>query len=126
MATIAAGAANLSGSAVQANMGNSSKPENRPVGSANITTINDTNDRDFWAANAEIVNTYDDPMMGKSELSDEEEHNPCAELEGEGKDIYWPDPERIAWDIKEMADATITPAEVDNLPCTELYDSGTS
>jgi len=105
-------------------MGNSSKPKNRPVGSTNVATINNTNDRDFWAANAEIINIYGDPMMGELELSDEEEHNPHAELEGEGEDVYWLDPEGIAWDIKEMAGATITPAEVDNLPHAELYNSG--
>jgi len=123
-ATTAVGAANLSRSAVQANTGNSSKPENRPVGSANVTTIDDTNDGDFWAANAEIVNMYDDPMMGKLESSDEEEHNPHAKLEGKGEDVYWLDPERIAWDIEEMAGTTIMPTEVDNLPCAKLYDSG--
>jgi len=77
-------------------MGNSSKPENRPVGSANIATINDTDDGDFWAANTEIINMYDNPMMGKSESSDEEEHNPRTKLKGEGEDIYWLDPKGIA------------------------------
>jgi len=62
-------------------------------------------------------------MMGKLESSDDEEHNPHAEPESEGEDVYWPDPEGIAWDIEEMAGATITPAEVDNLPHTELYNS---
>ena len=68
----AAAASNLSGSAVQANMGNSSKPKNRPVGSTNVATIDDSDDRDFWAANTEIIDLYDDPMMGKSEWSNEE------------------------------------------------------
>jgi len=94
------------------------------VGSANVATIDNSDDGDFWAANAEIVDLYNNPMMGKSEWSNEEGYDPHAE--GEGEDVYWPDPEGITWDIEEMAGATITPTEEDTLPRTELYDSGTS
>ena len=124
-ATIAA-ATNPSGSAVQANAGNSSKPENRPVGSANITTIDNSIDRDFWSATTKIINQYDNPMMGKPDWCDEDKYTPHADLEGEGEDIYWPNPEGIAWDIKEMAGTTITHVEedLDTLPHTKMYNSG--
>ena len=127
-AAATAAASNPSGSAAQANAGNSSKPENRPVGSANVATIDNSDDGDFWSATAEIVNWYDDPMMGEPEWCNEDEYTPRADLEGEGEDIYWPDPEGITWDIEEMAGATIAPAEEDEdtLPCTEMYDSGAS
>ena len=96
------------------------------MGSANIATINDSDDGDFWSATAEIVNQYDNPMMGKLEWCDEDEYTPCTDLEGKGEDIYWPDPEGITWDIEKTASATITPAEEDKdtLPCAEMYDSG--
>ena len=127
MAAIAV-ATNPSSLAVQANAGNSSKPKNRPVGSANITTINDSNDRDFWSATAEIVNQYDNLMMGKPDWCDEDKYTPCTDLEGDREDIYWPDPEGITWDIKEIASTTITHAEenLDTLPHTKMYDSGAS
>ena len=121
VAAIAA-ASNPSGLAAQANMGNSSKPKNRPVGSANVAIINNSDDRDFWAANAEIVDLYDDPMMGKLEWSNKEGYDPHAK--GKGEDVYWPNPKGIAWDIEEMAGTTIMPTEEDTLPHTELYNSG--
>ena len=96
------------------------------MGSANVATINDSVDGDFWSATAEIANQYDNPMMGKPDWCDEDKYTPGADLEGEGEDIYWPNPGGTAWDIEEMASATITHVEedLDTLPCTEMYDSG--
>jgi len=81
-----------SGQAAQASL--STKPKNKPVGSANIVTIdNDSEDRGFWAIEEEEVHTCytePDPLMGNSDFDDVLEDF-SAKLEGIKPHLDWPD-----------------------------------
>jgi len=75
----AAAAADQSGQAAQVNPGTTSKPENKPVGSANHVTIDedDSDDRGFWAIK-EVGRTHPncaepDHRMDNSDSEDEDE-----------------------------------------------------
>jgi gag-polypeptide of LTR copia-type/Zinc knuckle len=123
---------NLSGQSRQASSG-AAKPENKPVGSANIIVTNDIEGDGFWMAIEEIDHTQadraePDPFMGTSEQQEEED----ARTEFESvEDIFvcdesnsWMDKEgEDTADEGEMASAVITPMEEDLSPHTELYDS---
>ena len=108
----------------------SSKPDNKPVGSANTVTINDddADDMGFWAVEeADVHARYIEPdsLMDDSD-SDDETEDFRAELEGSNEHLDWPDNEGEDWHTKDTAAAVITPVEVDTAPCVELYDSGAS
>jgi len=78
----AAAATNQSGQAAQTSTSTSTSPntsrrENRPVGSANVAYKDDSDDGDFWAATVEVedAHTYcaaSDPLMG----DDDDEEDP--------------------------------------------------
>ena len=58
----AAAAGTQSGQAIQTSTSTStSKPENRPVGSANVAYTDNTDNEEFWAATAEVAHTHTDP-----------------------------------------------------------------
>jgi len=67
----AAAAADQSGQAAQANPGTTSKPENKPVGSANHVTIDedDSDDRGFWAIK-EVGRTHPNCMEPDHRMDD--------------------------------------------------------
>ena len=74
-AATAAAAANPNGQAAQANSG--TKPENRPVGSANAVYPNDSDEDGFWAVEEEAAHAYPDhvepdPLMGEPDTNVEE------------------------------------------------------
>ena len=105
-----AATANLSGQAAWAIAGNSSKPKNRPIGSANTAVIDNSTCSEFWMASTEADHTFNNPLMGESELSDnDKEDDPSAESEGKGEHSNWLDNEGEAWNIKGTAAAAITP-----------------
>ena len=91
------------------------KPENKPVGSANI--IYDFDGDGFWMVNEEeadlapIESTEPDPLLGNP---DDVEVAPQSEGEDDDPDL----------DEKEWAGAVITPVDEDSRICVELYDSG--
>ena len=65
-------AASQSGQAAQANLGTTSKPENKPVGSANHIYLDDSDDKGFYMANKDVACMYPnyvepDPLMGERE-----------------------------------------------------------
>ena len=116
----------------QASSGTSSKPENKPVGSANVVTVDEGDG--FWmaeeegeeTAHAHFVGAEPDPLLDGPEhheaLSNETEElddfllwdNPEDDLEKEGEE----------WMPEEVVAAVITPVEEDSTPRVELYDSG--
>ena len=58
----AAAAGNQSSQAAQTSTSTStSKPENRPVGSANIAYMDNTDDKEFWAAATEVAHVHANP-----------------------------------------------------------------
>ena len=59
MAEVAA-AGNQSGQAAQMST-STSKPENRPVSSANVAYTDNTDDKEFWAAAVEAAHVHADP-----------------------------------------------------------------
>jgi len=92
----AAAAADQSGQAAQANPGTTSKPENKPVGSANHITIDedDSDDRGFWAVE-EVGRAHPncaepDHRMDDSDSEDKDEafHAETWGTEDEG-DLDW-------------------------------------
>ena len=91
----------------------STKPENKPVGSANV--IYDFDGDGFWMATEEaadrthLASAEPDPMLG---MSDEIEDLPHRE----GEDIELEE--------GEWAGAVITPGDEDSRVRVELYDSG--
>ena len=125
--------------------GTASKPETKPVGSANVMTTNDTdNDRTvvakdiggdgFWmaieeGAPAQDISTELDSLFDDLEQSEEVI---CAHTKSTEMHLEWCSPE--GWVYNEWADplfeeeeacAVIIPAtDKDSLTCTELYDSG--
>ena len=92
----------------------STKPENKPVGSANI--IYDIKGDGFWMATDEaidcthLVRMEPDPMLDAPDIADEAPH--C-----EGEEDVW-------LDEGDLIEAVISPIDEDNRLCTELYDSG--
>ena len=75
-AATTAAAANPNGQAAQANSG--TKPENRPVGSANAIYPNDSDEDGFWAVEEEVAHVYPnhaepDPLMGEPEPDTDDE-----------------------------------------------------
>jgi len=117
-----------SGQAAQASL--SSKPKNKPVGSANTVTIDedDSDDRGFWAVKEEEVHMHfvePDSLMDDSD-SDDEDEDFHAELGVSDDRLDWPDIEGEEWYFKDTAAAVITPAEAITAPCAKLYDSGAS
>ena len=124
---------NTSGQSAQASSG-AAKPENKPVGSANVVVADDIEGDGFWMAIEEVDHAQTDraepdPFMGASEQ--EEAEDACAELDGV-EDIFtcdeaddWLDKEgEECADEGETAGAVITPVEEEHTPRTELYDSG--
>ena len=78
----------MSGQSTQASSG-AAKPENKPVGSANIIVANDIEGNGFWMAIEEIDHVQADcveldPFMGTSEQQEEDAH---AEFEST-EDIF--------------------------------------
>jgi len=55
-----AAAGNQSGQATQTST-STSKPENRPVSSANVAYMDNTDDKEFWAATAEVAHSHANP-----------------------------------------------------------------
>jgi len=114
-----------SGQAAQAS--SSTKPENKPVGSANVVTIdNDSEDGGFWAVEEEEVHARyaePDPLMGDSDFNNDLEDF-SAKLEGIKPCLDWPDIEGEDWYCNDTAMAAITPDKTDTAPRAELYDSG--
>lgn len=93
-----------------------SKPENKPVGSANAITAHDFEGDGFWMAEEEavdpapIVSTEPDPLLGVPDDIEDAPHR-------EGEDMFLSEEEWIG--------AVITPGdETDNRIRVELYDSG--
>ena len=108
----AAEAANQSVQAAQASL--SSKPKSKPVGSANIVTIDglDSDDMGFWAVEEEEVHAhYAEPdfLMDDSDSDDDLDFRD----EQEGNDVHldWPDIEREVWSIEHVACAYPNHAE---------------
>jgi len=121
-------AAAQSGQAAQASL--SSKPENKPVGSANTVTVDedDSDNRGFWAVEEEEVHmrfVEPDSLLDDSD-SDDEDEDFRAELGVSDDRLDWPDIEGEEWYFEDTAAAVITPAEVITAPRAELYDSGAS
>ena len=93
--------------------GTSTKPENKPVGSANV--IYDFEGDGFWMAIDEavdrtnLVSAEPDPMLGTIDDFDDVPHREGEEIE---------------LDDREWAGAVITPGDDDNRIRVELYDSG--
>jgi hypothetical protein len=135
----AATASNQSSQTAQVTSG-SSKPENKPVGSANAVFDNNSNSDGFCAAEEEEVivhNICADPDLYFNDLDldndwddvqakVESTREQSDELEsvGDGPDKL--NNEGEDHDIEETAAAIITPANVDCTPCTEIYDLGAS
>ena len=68
-------AADQNAQAVQLNPGTTSKPKNKPVGSANHIYLDDSDDNSFYMAEEDIAHTYPDyvepdPLMGELEDND--------------------------------------------------------
>ena len=135
---VAAAATTQSGQTAQASTGNTTKPENRPVGSANAVTADDSEGDGFWMIEEEVARAHFDcaeldPFLDDSDLGDEwedfhaeleaMEEYPHA-LDNEGEDLYYE--ERDCDDDDDIIAAVITPAEGDDAPRIELYDSSTS
>jgi len=136
---VAAAASNQSGQTVRAISG-SSKPENKPVGSAN-TIFNDDSDSDgFCTAKEEEVIAHDicaDPNPYLDDLDSEDDwDNVQADIEsigeqsdklesiGDGPNML--DNEGEDPDIKETTAAVIVPTNADSTPRTEVYNLGAS
>jgi len=121
-------AAAQSGQAAQASL--SSKPKNKPVGSANTVNVDedDSDNRGFWAVEEEEVHMCfmePDSLMDDSD-SDDEDEDFRAELGVSDDRLDWPDIEGEEWYFEDTAAAVITPTEAITAPRTELYDSGAS
>jgi len=128
----AAAAADQSGQAAQANPGTTSKPENKPVGSANHIYLDDSDDDGFYMANEDVAHAYPDyvepdPLMGELEDDNDNEWEAFhAETWGTGdeNDLDWAGlndrlvKEGEEWDVEEEAGAVTTPLE-DSAPRTE-------
>jgi len=123
-------AADQSGQAAQANPGTTSKPENKPVGSANHVTIDedDSDDRGFWAVK-EVGRTHPncaepDHWMDDSDSKDKDKafRTETWGVEDEG-DLDWAGlkdqlvKEGEEQEAKEEAGAATLPKE-DSAPCT--------
>jgi len=135
----AAAALNQSGQTAQATLG-SSKPENKPMGSANAVFNDDSDSDGFCAAEEEEVIARDicanpDPYLDDSDSEDDwddiqadvesiGEQSDELESIGDGPDVL--DNEGEDPDIEETAAAVIAPADADSTPRTEVYDSGAS
>jgi len=126
----AAAAADQNAQAVQSNPGTTSRPENKPVGSANhITTDDDdSDDRGFWAVE-EVGRAHPnyvelDPHMDDSDSDDEDKafHAETWGAEDEGG-LDWAGledqlvKEGEEQEAKEEAGAAVLPKE-DSAPCT--------
>jgi Pol polyprotein/LTR polyprotein gag-polypeptide-like protein len=100
----------------QAMQMSSSKPENKPVGSANTAIVHDFNGNGFWMVEEAAINlapliiAEPDPLLGA--LND-----PEVVLHWEGEETMLEE---------ELAGAAITQVDEtqDNWICIELYDSG--
>ena len=128
----AAAAADQSGQAAQANPGTTSKPENKPVGSANHIYLDDSDDDGFYMANEDVAHAYPDyvepdPLMSELEDDNDNEWEAFhAETWGTGdeNDLDWAGlndrlvKEGEEWDVEEEAGAVTTPLE-DSAPRTE-------
>ena len=112
--------------------GTDSKPETKPVGSANIVDADAIGGDGFWMAEevapAQVMSAELDTLL--EELDDSEEVV-CAQTKGTELYLHWCSPDDWLHDDwadplfeEEMACAVITPAEDDGAPRTELYDSG--
>jgi hypothetical protein len=135
----AAAASNQSGQTMQVTSG-SSKPKNKPVGSANAVFDDDSDSDGFCAAKEEEVIMHDicanpDPYFDDLDSDDdwddvqakvESTGEQSDELEsiGDGPDEL--DNKGEDHDIEETTAAIIMPADMDCTPCTEIYDSGAS
>ena len=111
----AAAAADQSRQAAQANPGTTSKPVNKPVGSANIATIDryELDDRGFWAVEEEeahACHTEADPQMDDLD-SDNNNLDFRTEQEGNNQRLDWPDIEGESWYTKDIAHAYPNHAE---------------
>ena len=121
-------AARSSGQSAQAGL--SSKPENKPVGSANTVTVDDeydSDDRGFWAVEEEVHSRFAEPdsRMDNTD-SDDKNEDFRAEIEESDERLDWPDIEGEDWYTKDTAAAVISPDKADIAPRAELYDSGAS
>ena len=122
---------NQGGQAAQADSTRSSKPENKPVGSANVVTVDDSDDDGFCLAEEEVVHARigcaePDPLLDDPEWDDNLEREDFrAEPEATEERSDKLDNEGEAFNV-EIAAAVITPVEVDAGPRIELYDSGSS
>jgi hypothetical protein len=125
------GAQSQSGQSAQASSGNSSsKPKNKPIGSANAVTADNFDGDGFWVVKEEEPHMYVDciepgPLSDDSEL-DSEWDDFHSELESMVGHSDWLDSEGEEIDIEGTAAAVITPIEVDTMPHVELYNSGAS
>ena len=118
--------------ATQSNLGTTSKPENKPVGSANHIYLDDSDNNGFYMAEEDVVHAYPDyaepdPLMGELEDNDDDEWEAFrAETWGAGDDddLDWAGlndrlvKEGEEWDVKEEAGAVTTPLE-DSAPRTK-------
>ena len=135
----AATASNQSGQTTQATLG-SSRPETRPVGSANAIFDDDSDSDGFCAAKedkgiARDICTDPDLYLDDSDSEDDWDNvqaevecmgDQSDELESVGGGPDELDNEGEDSDIKETAAAVIAPADADGTPRTEVYDSGAS
>ena len=88
---------------------------NKPVGSANIATIDryELDDRGFWAVKEEeahACHTEADPRMDDLD-SDNNDLDFCTEQEGNDQHLDWPDIEGESWYTKDIAHAYPNHAE---------------
>ena len=113
-------------------LGTDSKPETKPVGSANVMDADAIGGDGFWMAKevapVQVISAELDTLL--EELDDSEEvvyaHTKGTELYlhlCSPKDWLHNDWADLLFEEK-MACAIITPAKDDGAPCTELYDSG--
>ena len=118
----------------------SSKPENKPVGSANAIFNNDSDSDGFCAAEEEEVIACDictdpDPYLDDLDSDDDWDvvqakveitgkQSDMLESVGDGPDKLNNEGEDP--DIEDTTMAVIVPTNIDSTPRTKIYDSGAS
>ena len=123
-------ASKQSGQTVQVSSGSTSKPENRPVGSANIVIDDDSDIDGFCAAKEEVALAHTicaklSPFLDDSDSDDKwEDFHAEIESMGEQSDKLDSEGEELDSDIEKTATAIIAPIDADtsSTTCTKVYN----
>jgi len=124
--------ADQSRQAAQVNLGTTSKPENKPVGSTNHVYLDNSDNNSFYMAKEDVARAYPDyaepdPLMGELEDNDNNKWEAfCTKTWGAGDEdnLDWAGldnrlvKEGEEWDVKEEAGAVTTPLK-DSAPRTK-------